>query len=169
MKKIIAALTMALLIVLVLTATASAEEASSCISVTFTMTPESGSPGTSVAVSATGSMPSNPYSIHWETAAGTTLASGNADGSGNVATTITIPADATVGAHSVYFNGATPQEATFECPFPFTVVAATADTGAGPDAYATVSALPSTGLMAVLLVTGLASAGAGVLLVRKRS
>lgn len=78
----------------------------------------------------------------------------------------TVPANAALGTHTVTLS--IPSEGTYECPFTFTVVAAV-QADAYPTAAALPASLPSTGLILIVPAAGLAVAGIGGVLLRKRS
>jgi len=90
----------------------------------------------------------------------------------------TVPADAVTGYHGIImrvysewydFDEGKWYEDNEDCPFTFTVISSTAAGGVQPDAYTGgVTTLPSTGLMSLLPLAGLAAASAGALLARNR-
>lgn len=154
---------------LVFAGSAMAQQQGSCENLILSVTPGSGVAGSSASVSGYGAMPNDSYELYWDATGGTPLATGNTDSGGNISTTVTIPMDATIGAHSVIFVGYNPQEQSLECPQPFTVIAATAQEGVQPDAYTALSALPSTGLGLAVPVAGFLLSGTVLLAWRRRS
>lgn len=163
-------LLLALTTLLMMTFTATAMALSyECGSVIYSLTPDSGPAGSVVTVNGSGALSDFDYGIYWETETGLELAAGTADGSGNFTSTITIPADATVGVHSIAFFGTDETENPVVCFRTFTVIASTADAGVQPDAYtaAAHTTLPSTGIF-LLPAAGLLAAGAGMLYRKRR-
>ncbi len=140
-----------------------------CGSVTFSITPNSGPAGTSVNASGDGAMSDDSYSIYWDTVSGQPLYSGTTDNGGGFQATVTVPANATPGAHSIIFSGLDYSEDTVECPQTFTVTGATGNETVQQDAYTQArTTMPETG--AFLLPAGLlAAAGTGLLLARRRN
>jgi LPXTG-motif cell wall-anchored protein len=163
-------LVVALLVVVALTFTANAvAQQDPCGSVAFTLTPDSGVAGAAVAVYGTGALNMGGYTLYWDSVGGTALATASADGSGGFGTNINIPADAAVGSHTVIFDGTQSNEDPAACPQPFTVIAATAPAAVQPDAYTTLSALPSTGITVIAPIAGLLLSGAAFAAWRRRS
>src|SRR5579859_500262 len=62
-------------------------------------------PGTTVTVSGSGYTPGEVVKVYWNSISGTLLASTNADGSGNMAKAVTLPASAPSGAASLVGQG----------------------------------------------------------------
>ena len=168
-KKFIVLSAMTLLLMLALAGPAAALEGN-CGTIDFTLTPDQGPAGTSVAVNGSGAMLDFPFGIYWESTSGDLLASGTSTASGDFSADITIPAGASMGAHDVVFFGTQETEDPAVCARAFTVIAATGAGGVQPDAYteAARTSMPSTGIF-LLPAAGLLAAGAGLLLARRRS
>jgi hypothetical protein len=154
------------MLVVMLGFAASANAQSSCVG--ETVTPLSGAAGSTV--SASGGPSGGAVTVLWDGVAIATIPNDGMTGafSGN----FTVPADAAPGIHTVTLS--IPSEATYECPFTFTVVASVqSEASVQSDAYAPAAALPaalpSTGLFVIVPAVGLAAAGIGGVLLRRRS
>jgi len=125
------------------------------------VTPLSGAAGSTVNASGGGS--GGNVAVIWD---GIEIASIPNDGiTGAFSGNFTVPADAAPGSHTVTLS--IPSEGTYECPFTFTVVASV-QTQAYAPAAALPAALPSTGLFVIVPAAGLAAAGIGGVLLRRR-
>jgi cytoskeletal protein RodZ len=126
------------------------------------VTPLSGTSGSTV--TASGGLSGGSVTVLWD---GTDIATIPNDGStGAFSGVFTVPAGAAPGTHTVTLS--IPSEGTFECPFTFTVVASVQAEAYAP-AAALPAALPSTGLFLIVPAAGLAAAGIGGVLLRRRS
>lgn len=150
-----------LIAVLVIAVAVAAGTASACLIVTMTLTPNSGPGGTMVTADSVGGSPNTAFTLYWD---GSVIATGTTDSSGNGTASFMVPPDASVGGHLVEYEEGT----IVMCSAGFTVTAATQDAGVQPDAYASVSSLPATGLVLLVPAAGLALAGAGLLYRRRR-
>lgn len=129
-----------------------------CDTVVFSS--QSVAPGTSVEVS--GTAPSGPVPVFWDGTqiASLTVTSNAYDGS------FTVPADASVGSHVVTIG--IPEVDSLLCPFDFTVNAAVSVASTAYSTATLPASLPSTGVMLLVPVVGLAMAGFGVMTMRRR-
>ena len=126
------------------------------------VTPLSGAAGSTVNASGGGS--GGAVTVMWD---GTAIATIPNDGmTGAFNGNFTVPADAAPGIHTIILS--IPSEGTYECPFTFTVVASVQAEAYAPAAALPV-ALPSTGLFMIIPVAGLAAAGIGGIMLRRRS
>ncbi|MDO8736044.1 MAG: hypothetical protein Q7K29_03070 [Thermoleophilia bacterium] len=126
------------------------------------VTPSSGAAGSTA--SASGGLSGGDVTVLWD---GIAIATIPNDGStGAFSGTFTVPADAAPGIHTVTLS--IPSEGTFECPFTFTVVASVQAEAYAP-AAALPATLPSTGLFLIIPAAGLAAAGIGGVMLRRRS
>lgn len=135
--------------------------ASACLVASLELTPNSGPGGTMVTADIVGGSANVSFNLYWD---GSLIASGTNDSSGNGTVEFMVPADASVGGHLIEYE----ESQTIFCSAGFTVVAAAADAGVQPDAYASVSSLPATGIVLLLPASGLALAGAGLWYRRRR-
>ncbi|MHB8793426.1 MAG: LPXTG cell wall anchor domain-containing protein [Thermoleophilia bacterium] len=128
------------------------------------VTPLSGAAGSSV--NASGGLSGGDVTVLWD---GTAIATIPNDGmTGAFSGNFTVPADAAPGIHTIILS--IPSEGTYECPFTFTVVASVqTDAYTAATAAALPVTLPSTGLFMIIPVAGLAAAGIGGVLLRRRS
>ncbi len=173
--KILLVTALILMIFPVLAASAMAQQQGDCGTIVFTLTPNQGQAGSQVVAEANWAYENDEYDITWDTTSGPTLASGTTSLSGTASATITIPADATVGTHTVFYNGYDSDDYSQNCPATITVTETPAGEQSGgteptvqQDAYpAARTTLPSTGAF-LLPVAGLLAAGAGMLLARRR-
>lgn len=124
------------------------------------VTPLSGAAGSTVNASG---MSGGAVTVMWD---GTAIATIPNDGiTGAFSGNFTVPADAAPGIHTIILS--IPSEGTYECPFTFTVVASV-QTEAYAPAAALPAALPSTGLFMIIPAAGLAAAGIGGVILRRR-
>lgn len=135
--------------------------ASACLIASLTLTPNSGPGGTTVTADIVGGSADGSFTLYWD---GAVIATGTNDSSGNGTATFVVPEDASVGGHLVEYQ----EFETIFCSAGFTVVAAAADTGVQPDAYASIATLPATGLVLLIPAAGLAIAGTGMWYRRRR-
>jgi len=130
------------------------------------VTPLSGAAGSTV--NASGGDSDGSVTVMWD---GIDIATIPSDGiTGAFSGNFTVPADAAPGIHTITLS--IPSEATFECPFTFTVEASVQTEAYTPVIAAqgeTPTVLPSTGLMLLVPAAGLAAAGIGGVLLRRRS
>lgn len=149
---------------------ASAQE-DPCSGATFNIDPTSGLAGSMVTASGTGIATWAPdYDIYWDSVAGTLLASDTANASGDFSTSVTVPADATVGDHLMILVATAPNEAPIECPQTFTVTQPTVEENAYTGVVTVTpetTTLPSTGAF-LLPAAGLLVAGAALVARRRR-
>jgi len=149
---------MMLVVIFVFTASANAQSICDIAAVT----PLSGTAGSTV--SASGGLSGGDVTVMWD---GTAIATIPNDGStGAFSDDFTVPTDAAPGIHTIILS--IPSEGTYDCPFTFTVVASV-QTDAYASAAALPAALPSTGLFMIIPVAGLAAAGIGGVMLRRRS
>lgn len=144
-------------------ATARAQQETACDHIS-TFSPMQGPPGTSVSVAGDWAYPNTNVVILWDSSQ---ISSIPADSGGNYSGSFMVPVDAAIGSHDVVVQ--VPIEGPTEnCPYTFTVTAATADTGVQPDAYAQAArtSLPSTGFIMLPAAIAMA-AGAGLYTFRK--
>jgi len=140
----------------------------------YTISTTQGPAGTIVSVAGDSSYIGESYSteVLWDGTA--SLATMPLDSSGRYSGTFAVPANAATGEHNVIMRvpaqiPAPPGYGFQECPFTFTVIAATGAGGVQPDAYTSSgSTLPGTGFAALLPLAGLAAASAGALIARNR-
>lgn len=149
---------MMLVVIFVFTASANAQSICNIADVT----PLSGAAGSTV--NASGGLSGGDVTVMWD---GTAIATIPNDGStGAFSGDFTVPTDAAPGIHTIILS--IPSEGTYDCPFTFTVVASV-QTDAYAPAAALPAALPSTGLFMIIPVAGLAAAGIGGVMLRRRS
>lgn len=149
---------MMLVVIFVFTASANAQS----ICDIAAATPLSGTAGSTV--SASGGLSGGDVTVMWD---GTAIATIPNDGStGAFSDDFTVPTDAAPGIHTIILS--IPSEGTYDCPFTFTVVASV-QTDAYASTAALPAALPSTGLFMIIPVAGLAAAGIGGVMLRRRS
>lgn len=126
------------------------------------VTPLSGAAGSTV--NASGGLSGGDVTVLWD---GTAIATIPNDGmTGAFSGNFTVPADAAPGTHTIILS--IPSEGTYECPFTFTVVESVQTVAYAPAAALPVT-LPSTGLFMIIPVAGLAAAGIGGVMLRRRS
>lgn len=122
-------------IALAVSAAPAAAESEGCSSVSFTLQPDSGPPGTIVTLSGGGAYDTVYIDIFWDE---TDMATLLTDVYGDFYYLFAVPGDATPGAHTVYFDGPDNEDDDVICPRTFTV------TGSG-DQGATTGQPPVTG------------------------
>lgn len=123
----------------------------------MSMSPTTGTAGTTVNLSGSGLPGASEVTINWD---GSSLTTIPIDGSGNFSGSFTVPADAAAGDHTVSASTIF-LRVSVTCPFTFTV------TSVRSDAYSP-SVLPATGLMLMVPAVGVAFAGLGSLIMRRR-
>lgn len=115
--------------ILAISAAPAAAESEGCSSVSFTLQPDSGPPGTIVTLSGGGAYDTVYIDIFWDE---TDMATLLTDGFGDFYYLFAVPGDATPGAHSVTFEGPDDQDNDVVCPRTFTVTGP-GDPVASPD------------------------------------